>query len=127
MKSTHNFIGGALIAAFAANVSAAVTAEEAAQLGQKLTLIGAERAGNAEGTIPEYSGGLTKPPVSYKAGSGMRPDPFESEKPLYSITAKNIAQYESKLSEVTKDACHCLAKACLGQYGQERHGRQGFD
>jgi hypothetical protein len=103
MKPTPNLIVGALIAAFAANASAAATPEEAAQLGKKLTLIGAERAGNAEGTIPEYTGGLTTPPPGYKAGSGMRPDPFESEKPLYSITSKNMAQYDAKLSEVTKE------------------------
>jgi hypothetical protein len=103
MKPTPNLIVGALIAAFVAHVSAAVTADEAAQLGKKLTLIGAERAGNAEGTIPEYTGGLTTPPASFKPGSGIRPDPYEHEKPLYSITAKNMAQYESKLTSVTKE------------------------
>jgi hypothetical protein len=103
MKLQLNSIAGVLLAAFAASASAAVTAEEAAQLGQKLTPIGAEAAANADGSIPAYTGGLTKPPASYKAGSGIRPDPYADEKPLYSITAKNLAQYEGKLSEVTKE------------------------
>ena len=42
----------------------AVTAEEARQLGTTLTPVGAEKAGNREGTIPEYTGGLTTPSLS---------------------------------------------------------------
>ena len=37
-------------------VWAKVSAEEASKLGNELTCQGAEKAGNAEGTIPEYSG-----------------------------------------------------------------------
>jgi hypothetical protein len=48
-------------------VLAAVTPEEAANLGDSLTLFGAIRAGNAEGTIAEDTGGLAKPP----AGAGL--------------------------------------------------------
>jgi len=103
MKLNPHLIVGALVVAFASQASAAVSAEDAAQLGKKLTLIGAERAGNADGTIPEYTGGLTTPPASFKPGSGIRPDPFANEKPLYTITAKNMAQYESKLTSVTKE------------------------
>jgi hypothetical protein len=103
MKSTPNLIVGALIAALASHVSAGVSADEAAQLGSKLTPIGAERAGNADGTIPEWTGGLTTPPASYKAGSGIRPDPYANEKPLYSITSKNMAQYDAKLTAVTRE------------------------
>ena len=60
---------------------AAVTADEAKKLGTSLTPVGAELAGNADKTIPAYSGGLTTPPADYKKGSGIRPDPFASEKP----------------------------------------------
>ena len=46
-------------AAFAATPAMAkVSAEEAAKLGKELTPIGAERAGNADGTIPEWKGGV---------------------------------------------------------------------
>jgi hypothetical protein len=81
---------------------AAISAEEAKQLGKTLTHFGAEMAGNMDGTIPAYTGGLTTPPANYKAGSGYRPDPFAAEKPLFSINAQNMAQYADKLTEGTK-------------------------
>ena len=80
----------------------AVSEDEAKQLGTTLTLFGAEKAGNKEGTIPEYTGGLTSPPASYKNGNGIRPDPFPEDKPLYSIDSKNMDQYADKLSDGTK-------------------------
>jgi hypothetical protein len=77
---------------------AAVTADEAKQLGgETLTPFGAERAGNKEGTIPAYSGVAPKAPASYDlAHPGQRPDPF-GDKPLFTITAQNAAQYADKL------------------------------
>jgi hypothetical protein len=80
----------------------AVSPEEAAKLGTTLTLFGAEKAGNKDGTIPEYTGGLTKAPANFKRGSGVRPDPFAAEKPLFSIDAKNMDQYADKLTEGIK-------------------------
>ena len=80
----------------------AVSPEEAAKLGTTLTPFGAEMAGNKDGTIPPYTGGLTKPPASYKMGSGVYTDPFAGEKPLFSINAQNMAQYADKLTEGTK-------------------------
>ena len=83
---------------------AAVSAEEAKQLGNNLTLFGAEKAGNKDGSIPEYGGGLptsTNPP-GFKKDSGKWANPFPNEKPLYSITAQNADQYATKLSEVSK-------------------------
>jgi hypothetical protein len=81
---------------------AAVTAEEAAQLGKNLTLFGSEKSGNADGTIPPYTGGLTTAPAGYKPGSGRYPDPFAEEKPLFSIHAQNMNPYADKLTEGTK-------------------------
>lgn len=60
-----------------------------ARLGADLTVVGAEKAGNAEGTIPAYEGGLAK----VAAG-----DPFAGEKPLFTITAATAEQYKDKLS-----------------------------
>jgi hypothetical protein len=85
----------------------AVSPEEAAQLGKNLTSFGAEMAGNKDGTIPPYTGGLTKPPANFQPGSGRRPDPFAGEKPLFSINAQNMGQYADKLTEGTK---HLLIK-----------------
>ncbi len=80
---------------------AEVSAEEAAKLKTTLTPYGAERAGNKEGTIPAWDGGITKAPAGYKSGD-KRPNPFAGEKPLFSIDGKNISQYEDKLAEGTK-------------------------
>ena len=41
-------------------VLAAVSADEAKQLGTTLTEFGAEKAGNKDGSIPAYTGGLDK-------------------------------------------------------------------
>jgi hypothetical protein len=86
----------------ATGASAKLGADEAKKLGTTLTAVGAEKDANADGTIPAYTGGLTTPPAGYKAGSGSRIDPFAEEKPLYSIDAKNVGQYEGKLSEGIK-------------------------
>ncbi|MEX5748022.1 DUF1329 domain-containing protein [Massilia sp. X63] len=80
---------------------AGVTAEEAAQLKTTLTPMGAERAGNKEGTIPAWTGGHTTPVPGFKNG-GRRGDPFASDKPLFQITAKNMEQYADKLTDGTK-------------------------
>ncbi|WP_286974819.1 DUF1329 domain-containing protein [Pseudomonas sp.] len=87
--------------AVSASPAFAATAEEAAQLGKNLTPMGAEKAGNADGTIPAWDGGYTKVDPAYKQG-GKRLDPFAAEKPLFSITAQNMAQYADKLSDGTK-------------------------
>jgi hypothetical protein len=89
----------ALAGAFCAQ--AAVTPEEAAKLKTDLTPFGAEKAGNREGTIPPWTGGYTTPLAGFKNG-GRRGDPFASEKPLYSVTAANMAQHADKLTEGTQ-------------------------
>ena len=79
-------------------------AEEGKQLGGPvLTAFGAEKAGNKEGTIPPYTGeGLETPPGFGKDSKDpySRPDPYANEKPLYSITAQNAAQYADKLDGI---------------------------
>src|SRR6266436_1881144 len=80
---------------------AAVSSEEAAKLKTVLTPLGAERGGNKEGTIPTWDGGYTKVPAGYQSGTAP-PDPFADEKPLYSISTKNMAQYSDRLSEGVK-------------------------
>ena len=87
-------------AGFAAN--AAITAEEAKALGTTLTAVGAEKAANKDGTIPAYTGGTTTPPAGFKAGDGVRPNPFAGEKPRLVIDAKSMAANADKLTEGTK-------------------------
>jgi hypothetical protein len=76
---------------------AAVTAAEAARLGADLTPLGGETAGNADGSIPAWNGGILTPPAGYKVGD-HHPDPFAADKPLYTVTPSNVGQYESKLT-----------------------------
>jgi len=92
----------ALVALLSYGASAKLTADEAKKLGTSLTAVGAEKAGNADGTIPEYTGGLTQAPAGYAAGSGSRIDPFAAEKSLFSVDGKNAAQHEAKLTEGVK-------------------------
>jgi hypothetical protein len=81
----------------------AASPEEAAKLGTTLTAFGAEKAGNKDGSIPAYTGGVTKPPANYVPKSGRRPDPFAGEKPLFSINAQNVNQYADKITDGTKE------------------------
>ena len=92
-----------VLAIAAGDALAAVSADEAKKLGTTLTSTGAERAGNADKSIPDYTGGLTTPPASYAKGSGIRPDPYAGEKPLYAIKPGNEAQYDDKLTAGTKE------------------------
>lgn len=93
----------AVVAAVSTQVFAEVTAEDAKQLGTTLTKFGAIKAGNKEGTIPEYTGGLTKAPAGFKPGSGFWVDPYQNEKPILRIDGKNYSQYADKLSEGQKE------------------------
>ncbi|MDM0032413.1 DUF1329 domain-containing protein [Variovorax sp. J22P271] len=79
---------------------AAVSNEEAAKLKSELTPLGAERAGNKDGSIPAWTGAPI-PYANYKSGA-KRPDPFAADKPLYTVTAKNMEQYADKLTDGTK-------------------------
>lgn len=83
-----------------ASARAAVSATEADRLGQDLTPLGAERAGNADGSIPAWTGGITTPPAGYKVGD-HHPDPFAADQPLYTITGGNAANYEGRLAAGT--------------------------
>lgn len=104
MRQFRNVLfAGALCATLGAGGTgiAAVSAQEAEQLKTTLTPFGAEKAGNKDGTIPAWDGGYTTPIPGFKNG-GRRPDPFASEKPLFSITAKNMEEYADKLTDGTK-------------------------
>jgi len=90
------------VAALVAPAAWAVSADEAKQLGTTLTAVGAEKAGNKDGTIPEFTGGI-KAPADFKAGSTVRPDPFAAEKPRLVITGKDAAAQADKLTEGTRE------------------------
>ena len=78
---------------------AELAAADLAKLGTTLTPMGAEKAANAAGTIPAWDGGITKVPagVTFKPG-GLYPDPFPTDKPLFTITAATADKYKDNLS-----------------------------
>lgn len=75
----------------------ASTTLSAAEFGADLTPMGAERAGNAAGTIPAWDGGLTQAPSGYVEGDHY-PDPYADDQPLFVIDAGNADQYAEHLS-----------------------------
>lgn len=83
-------------------VLAATGVDDVKALGTTLTPMGAEMAGNKDGTIPAWTGGLRDAPACHEQGSGRLCDPFADEKPLLSITAENMAEYADRLSEGQK-------------------------
>ncbi len=92
----RHFLHCVVVSALLGSAHAAVNEAEAAKLGQALTPLGAEKAGNADGSIPAWTGGITKPPAGYKVGD-HHPDPFPTDQPLFTITGANAAQYEARL------------------------------
>ncbi len=98
MKNTRILQTGALLLSLlASSVMAAVSEQEAAQLGASLTPLGGEMAGNADGSIPAWDGGLSTRAAAVD-GKGFLADPFASEQALFTITAANAEQYKDKLS-----------------------------
>ncbi|MHC5347634.1 DUF1329 domain-containing protein [Metapseudomonas furukawaii] len=78
-------------------VQAQIDATQAARLGQDLTPLGAERVGNAEGTIPAWDGGLPRQADALNPERGYK-DPFAADQVLFTITAANAEQYRDRLS-----------------------------
>ena len=85
------------VALASTTASAKISSQEAAKLSKELTPFGAVRGANADGSIPEWTGGITTPPAGYSVGDHHQ-DPFAEDKPLYTITAKNLAQYKDLLT-----------------------------
>jgi hypothetical protein len=86
-----------LLAGLTLQAQAKVDSTQAERLGQDLTPLGGERAGNAAGTIPRWEGGLAQPPANYQPGM-HHPDPYAGDAPLYQVSSQNMAQYQGQLS-----------------------------
>ena len=74
---------GLLLASICLFASIPAVAQTSA-LGKELTPYGAELKGNEAGTIPPWTGGLT--PDQMPALQDKLENPFEKEKPLFTIT-----------------------------------------
>jgi hypothetical protein len=86
-----------LLSGIAINGWAQATTEDVAKLGNELTPLGAEKAANADGTIPAWEGGITAPLAGYNAGD-RHADPYADDKVQGTITAANLDQYAEKLT-----------------------------
>jgi hypothetical protein len=75
------------------------TPENIARLGRDLTPMGSIRAGNADGTIPAWDGGigLDDWPAGYQPGD-RHLNPFPNDEPLFVITGENYREYADRLS-----------------------------
>ena len=71
--------------------------DQVGRLGEDLTPMGSERAGNTDGSIPAWTGGITTPPSGYSVGD-HHPNPFPEDKILFTITAANYSDYAENLS-----------------------------
>jgi hypothetical protein len=89
----------ALLCVFASPSGAAVSPEDAARLGITLTPMGANPLGNADGSIPPWTGGMGTAPGHT---ASRRPDSFAGDKPLFSIDATNLSRYSARLPEGAK-------------------------
>ncbi len=76
---------------------AGVPQAQADRLGKDLTPVGGETAGNKEGTIPAWDGGIKSPPSNYKLGD-FHPDPFAADKPTLTLNQGNYKDSAAKLS-----------------------------
>ena len=74
---------------------------QAARLDQDLTPLGAERAGNADGSIPPWTGGITQAPAGYRPGMHHL-DPFAADRPRLVVDSRNMAAYQALLTPGTQ-------------------------
>ena len=90
--------GGLALSMLATSVMAqSLTQEEINKLGNELTPVGAEKAGNAAGTIPEWTGGLS-PKAGAELERNFRENPVKAEQPQFTITAQNYQEHKQHLT-----------------------------
>jgi len=71
--------------------------EQLDRLQDDLTPVGALRAGNTDGRIPEWTGGINQPPQGYQPGT-VHINPFDGETTLLRINASNLDEHAAHLS-----------------------------
>ena len=79
-----------------AEVANAKAYDMSTDLGDK-TPVGAQKSGNASGTIPAWTGGITSPPSGYTPGDHHQ-DPFAGDAIEFTIDSSNYTQYADNLS-----------------------------
>lgn len=99
---------------------AKVPADQAARLGKDLTPLGGEVAG--AGDVPAYTGGLQAPPpgVKFDPKTQHPVNPWPGDKPKYTITNANAAQYADKLTDGYKALLKTLPTFKMNVYESRR-------
>jgi hypothetical protein len=103
MTKLKSILGAGILVAAGAALNA--SAADAGRLGADLTPMGAEKAGNAAGTIPAWNGGIKTAAEAGAPGfkpGGHHPDPYASDKPLYRIDTSNASKYAANLTAGSK-------------------------
>jgi hypothetical protein len=96
-KNSMIILGCVLVLAIGTTAWAELSPDEIAQLGTTLTPLGGLKAGNEDGTIPAWEGGLATPPAGWEQGTHFI-DPYADDEILFTITAANMDQYADKLT-----------------------------
>ena len=98
MQTTLIGAGGLAFSLLATGVMAqSLTQAEIDSLGTTLTPIGAQKEGNAAGTIPEWTGGLPTD-AGQSLPNNFLESPFKDDQPEFVITAQNYQQYKDNLT-----------------------------
>ena len=98
MKKINLVFAALTLTIGASHIQAKVSEEEAAKLGNELTPLGGDKSGNADGSIPPWTGGITSPPGGYQPGDN-HPNPYPDDKLLFEITGANYKEYTDFLSD----------------------------
>ncbi|NIJ41224.1 hypothetical protein FHS78_001511 [Parvibaculum indicum] len=98
MKRTTMLVSALVFGALTTSALAKVPQAQVNRLGNDLTPMGAEKAGDG-GDIPAWTGGLQTVPsnVNYKPGDHLA-DPFKDDPVKYTIDASNMAKYDDVLT-----------------------------
>lgn len=98
-----NYLAGALAVTAMFGAIHTAAANDASKLGgPELTAFGSQKTANADGTIPAYTGEPIGIPSCYdKNDANNYCDPW-NDKPLFIITAQNLGEHESRLTDGQK-------------------------
>jgi len=91
-----------VLAVSAGSAFAQISDDQVKRLSGDLTPVGAKRAGNASGSIPDWTGGLTNALPGWPNDDNHRPNPHATDKVQFTITAANMANYQQQLPEAAK-------------------------
>jgi hypothetical protein len=97
-RRVFGLLAGSSLAALKAGFAHAQTTPDASLLTTTLTPFGAERAGNADGSIPAWTGGVTTLPSGISPGDYV-PELFPDEQPVVVVDVSNMAEHTDRLSE----------------------------